>query len=845
MNHVKTAPLLQSQLGIYLQCKRLGGTAYNQHWLYILDDAADTDRLAAAIDRVMAFYPSLNIRLREQDGEPVQYIPEAEDPYRQRVESMTEEEWEREKADLVSRPMELLDSRLLCFHVVRTERAKYLFQSAHHVLFDGRAMQRLADVISEAYAGNGPGAENCTVLDAAAAEAEERQGPAYRKAGEWYEQHFSGIDAESMPIPDRDGKDDFKACIRLLPVQEAEITAFCRGKGYSTSALTSGAFAVTMGICTNRQEALFSTIWNGRDTAYADSFGMFVKTLPAYASWNRETTTADFLSGMTEMIRESRENSLFSYADLNQFCPMEQAPMFAWHGRFRDIPSLCGFPCRQEVLDSALDDTPLSADLMATDDGLSLRIEYNAGKYSDGFVEILARTYAEILAQLMTKETLGAIEPCPGGTADGDFNETAFPVKLQAVHTLMEAQAERNPDKTAFVAAGERLSYRELNEKANRLAHSLQEMRPKGDEFIVGILLPRTTAVPVAEYGVWKAGGAFLPMSAEYPDDRVETCLRDAGCAFCITTEAELRKRPVLFSADKPYQALTVESLCENPKGDNPGLEVPASALAYVIYTSGSTGRPKGVMLEHGNLCNFLDANEKNPETRAITESGSVMLSVAAISFDFSMMELHIPLCHGGTCVMATEEEILNAGPLAQLITREHVDEMCCTPSFFSNALQFDGLRDALRGIRLIDFGAEAFPPALYHRIREAGLETRILNGYGPTEATISCICREITGDEKITIGAPAANVRAWVMDPYGHELPAGAAGELVVGGLGVGRGYMNLKEKTEAVFFEYKGEHAYRTGDIVRLLPDEKQEGKYTLDYLGRGDRQVKIRGF
>ena len=220
------------------------------------------------------------------------------------------------------------------------------------------------------------------MLDAASAETNERQGGSYQKAREWYERHFSGIDAESMPLPDRGGKDVFKAFTRLLPIREKEIDGFCRGKGYSTSALTSGAFAVTAGIYTNRQEALFSTIWNGRNEELAGSFGMFVKTLPVYASWDRETTTADFLSGMTEMIRESRENSIFSYADLNRICPMEQAPMFAWHGRFRDIPSLCGFPCRLEALDSAMDDTPLSADLMATDTGLSLRIEYNAGKYS-------------------------------------------------------------------------------------------------------------------------------------------------------------------------------------------------------------------------------------------------------------------------------------------------------------------------------------------------------------------------------------------------------------------------------------------------------------------------------
>ena len=386
MNEMKTTPLLQSQLGIYLTCRRLGGTAYNQHWLYTLDSAVDPARLAAAIERVMAFYPSLNTRVREQDGQPVQYLPEEGDPYCQQVENMTEEQWEREKEELVSRPMELEDSRLISFHVVQTERAKYLFQTAHHILFDGRSMQRLADAVSAVYEGNEPGAERRTVLDAAAAEAEERQGPACRKAGEWYERHFSGLDVDSMPLPDCAGKDEFKAFTRLLPIRETAIEAFCRGRGCSTSALTSAAFALTMGICTNRQEALFSTIWNGRNADDADSFGMFVKTLPVYASWNRETGAAEFLADLTTQIRESRENSLFSYTDLNRICPMEQAPMFAWHGRFRDVPSLCGYPCRLEALDSALDDTPLSVDLMATDEGLSLRIEYNAGKYSDRFV---------------------------------------------------------------------------------------------------------------------------------------------------------------------------------------------------------------------------------------------------------------------------------------------------------------------------------------------------------------------------------------------------------------------------------------------------------------------------
>ncbi len=286
---------------------------------------------------------------------------------------------------------------------------------------------------------------------------------------------------------------------------------------------------------------------------------------------------------------------------------------------------------------------------------------------------------------------------------------------------------------------------------------------------------------------------------------------------------------------------LTVEGLCRNANAENPGLTVKTSSLAYVIYTSGSTGRPKGVMLEHGNLCNFVNANEKNLETREFVEGGKTALALAAVSFDVSMMEIHISLTHGMTCVMATEEEIHNPLLLADLIKNEAVDVVCFTPSYLANLLQFPEAEESLGRVKMYDVGAEAFPPSLYGKAHAASPDAVIVNGYDPTEATISCVATILSGGERITIGKPSANVKAWVMDKFGHELPAGAVGELVIGGLGVGRGYMNLPDKTSAAFFTYEGVRAYRTGDIVRLL---RSDDGFDVDYIGRGDRQVKIRG-
>ena len=222
------------------------------------------------------------------------------------------------------------------------------------------------------------------------------------------------------------------------------------------------------------------------------------------------------------------------------------------------------------------------------------------------------------------------------------FNATDYPVSFVPVHKLFETQAKQNGGNTAFIADGKKLTYSELNSEANRIAHSLIEKGLNVGE-PVGIILPRTTDVPIAEYGIMKAGGAFLPMLPDYPDERIDYCLRDSESRFVITNEEIRDERKGLFE-DKPYTVFTVNELLLNENAENPGLDISVDSLAYIIYTSGSTGTPKGVMIEHRNLCNFVDANQLNYETVNFVSYGNTALSVASISFDFSLMEIHIPL---------------------------------------------------------------------------------------------------------------------------------------------------------------------------------------------------------
>ena len=411
-----------------------------------------------------------------------------------------------------------------------------------------------------------------------------------------------------------------------------------------------------------------------------------------------------------------------------------------------------------------------------------------------------------------------------------------FVFEFRPVTELFEEQVKLHPEKCAVVSGKESFTYAQLNERANRIANALVEKGVRR-ETIVGVVLERCCDFYAVRQGILKAGGAFAVATPDYPDDRIRYIFEDSGAPFIITTKEIAEERRELF-AKLPCTVLLIEELLENENAENPQVKIGEHDLCYCIYTSGSTGKPKGVLIEHINLANFVNPNPKNAETYGYVSRGSVSLSMAAMTFDVSVLEEFLPLTNGMTAVIASDEEILNPLMLGELIVRNKVDIMTTTPTYLSNMIDLPQLEKAVSQIKVFDVGAEAFPPALYDKIRRVNPDAYIMNGYGPTETTISCTMKVITDSRNITIGTPNGNVKVYIVDKENKILPDGETGELVIAGLGVGRGYMNLPDKTEAVFIDLNGERAYKTGDLARISP----EGE--IEFFGRIDNQIKLRG-
>ncbi|MDO4489140.1 MAG: amino acid adenylation domain-containing protein [Eubacteriales bacterium] len=417
------------------------------------------------------------------------------------------------------------------------------------------------------------------------------------------------------------------------------------------------------------------------------------------------------------------------------------------------------------------------------------------------------------------------------------INDTKEDFEYCSVIEMFERQVRKNPGKTAVITPTGKITYARLNEMANRVANSLLLFGIR-EEDVIMILLPRGIETYIATLGVLKAGAAYTVVNVSYPEERIEYIFKDAGCKFLISDKPTVIEHLELVADMLRERPLFMDEMLANRSTYSPGIRNREHDLCYLIYTSGSTGNPKGVMIEHGNLSNFVYPTSKNHESNGITSRCKVLLAMAQMTFDISIMEEYLALTSGITIAMATEEEILNPLKMKDFMLRCRVDGVVFTPAYANTVASIPEMREALANIVTYDVGSEAFPGALYDKLHAISPNALIMNGYGPTETTISCTMKVVESSENITIGRPNANVYAFVVDEELNELPRGEVGELVICGLGVGRGYVNLPEKTRETFINFKGMRGYRTGDLACI--NEKDE----IEFHGRRDNQVKLKG-
>ncbi len=412
--------------------------------------------------------------------------------------------------------------------------------------------------------------------------------------------------------------------------------------------------------------------------------------------------------------------------------------------------------------------------------------------------------------------------------------------QYMCIHQMFEMQVERSPQAIAVVFENTQLTYQQLNQQANQLAHNLRALGV-GPKILVGICLERSLEMIVGLLGILKAGGAYVPLDPAYPLERLAFILSDTHTPVLLTQENLVNKLP-------PHEAQVVcldsnwQSNIQNSK-ENPVNQTTPDDLIYVIYTSGSTGQPKGVMIPHAGICNQLYWKQ---ETFRLTQADKVLLTIS-FSFDPSVWQIFWPLCFGGQLIIARPGGHQDTAYLVKVITEQQITVFALVPSMLRVLLQEKGIENC-QSLRHIICGGEALPVELIERFfAQLNLDNVLHNCYGPTEASIDTTfwtCQRGTNYAFAPIGRPITNVQIFILDENLQPVPVGEPGELYIGGIGLARGYLNRPELTteKFIFDPFSSEveaHLYKTGDLVRYLSDGN------IEFLGRIDHQVKVRGF
>jgi amino acid adenylation domain-containing protein len=421
-----------------------------------------------------------------------------------------------------------------------------------------------------------------------------------------------------------------------------------------------------------------------------------------------------------------------------------------------------------------------------------------------------------------------------------EWNDTRVEFPALCAHQLFEQQVEQHPDSVAVVFNEQRLTYRELNQRANQIAHYLRGLGV-GPDRLVGVCLQRSPEMVAGLLGVWKAGGAYVPLDPTYPQERLSFMVSDSAVQVLLTDKrcehlfSPAHSRTVRLDSDWPLIAQESQS--------NPDSGATPSNLAYVMYTSGSTGTPKGAMILQSGLVNYLTWAIK---TYGVEAGGSVPVH-SSISFDLTVTSLYTPLLAGARVELLAEDAAAQS-LLAALQRQKGRSLVKITPAhleLLSQQLASDEVTDMTN---VFVIGGENLLAEKLQLWREFAPATRLINEYGPTETVVGCCVYEVQADDprngSVPIGRPIDNTQLYVLDSDLQPVPVGETGELYIGGAGVARGYWNRPELTEERFLPdpFSGEpgaRMYKSGDLARYRPDR------ILEYLGRADNQVKVRGY
>ncbi len=847
-----------------------GSAAYNMPYALRLRGALDVAALRASLDALVRRHETLRTTFEERDGQPVQVVRGPAPVALTAVDLRGVREAGREAARLAGeealRPFDLARGPLLRSTLLRLgEDDHVLCFTLHHVVSDGWSRGVLVREVSALYAASTRG--------------EEPRLPElpvqYADYAVWQRARLSGETLEAQIAYWRERLAGAPPLLEI-PTDRPRATGQSPRAGSHRFALPAG---VTQGLrALSRKEGatLFMTVlagWQALLARYAGEedvvvgspiagrtrveteglIGFFVNMLPLRADLSGDPTWA-------ALLRRVREGALEAYA--HQELPFERlveelsverslahAPLFQVTfalDRSGDHDALTLGDLVPEPFGGGAGVARFDLDLTVRDgrEALAGALAYRAELFD---AETIARMagHLETLLEEMAAEParrlseLSLLHGAERARVLEAWNDTSVEVPSAHVHEQVSAQAARTPDAVAVRSDERTLTYGELEREANRLAHALRR-RGVGPEGRVGVLLERSAELIVALLGVLKAGAAYVPLEPSSPPERLGFVLEDAGVSVLLLREdtraAQPRTRGGILSLDGDAAEIAGE------RDDAPTAGVGGGNAAYLIYTSGSTGWPKGVVVEHRQLSNYVHA----VAARLGLHGGMRHALVSTVAADLGNTVLYPALCTGGTLHVLSRESATSAGHFVAAMRRHEIDVLKIVPSHLAALL--DGTTSA-EGLprRLLVLGGETSPAGWVRELRERAPEMEVVNHYGPTETTVGVLTHRVDGSGlgwTAPLGRPLGNTRVYVLDRWGGAVPVGVVGELHVGGAQVARGYAGRPELTAERFVPdafggEPGARLYRTGDRARWTAAGE------LEFLGRTDSQVKVRGF
>ncbi|WP_446332986.1 amino acid adenylation domain-containing protein [Burkholderia pseudomallei] len=853
--------------------------AYHMSGAVRLDGLLNREVLQRALNRIVMRHEALRTCFAREEGEPIQVIQPHADLTVSYHDLREAEQSEQRAKDLsqahASAPFDLsrdLPVRVLLLQLA--DEAHVVQVVMHHIASDGWSVGVFLQELSALYGSfiakqDDPLAPlPLQYADYAAWQRRWLASGQLEKQGAFWQTNLSGAPTllelpTDRPRPPKQSHAGASVEVKLGAALSERVKRLSQRHGVTPYMTLLSSWAAVLSRLSGQEEVVIGSPVAGRNRTEVEALiGFFVNTLALRLDLSSEPTVGELLKRTKAQVLSAQAHQDLPFDQVVERVkpprstahpPLFQV-MFDWHNtpaRALTMPGLTVSVARTETTTSQYD---LVLSMQERNGDIVGHLNYATALFD----EQTARRYARYWRRLLEGMTAGSanvsvarlplLDEAEREQVVHEWNATerVYPIR-QCIHQLFEAQAARTPNAIAIAIGDERLTYAALNASANRLARHLRALGVVADTR-VAVCIERGAPMVIALLAIWKAGGAYVPLDPAYPRERIAYMLRDSAPIAVLTSRASrdlvashLPDRAPLVVIDAaacPWDALSGDDLDPND------IELNATHLCYVIYTSGSTGQPKGVMIEHRNLVNYtLDAIRwfgLGP--------GETVLQQNSLNFDLSLEEI-VPALSSGAA-LAPAVELFGAGgsarghsarPTMIHLTAAHWQQLV-------GEWHRAGARPAaaLEGVRLVNVTGDALSPhklEQWDAIRPA--HTRLINTYGPTEITISCSAayvRHAPGMSRVSIGRPFANSRMYLLDARGEPVPVGVTGELYIGGDGVARGYLNRPELSAERFVDdpfRPGSRMYKTGDLAC------RRGDGEIEFVGRNDFQVKVRGF